>query len=126
MKLVRENLEFEKGRNPKTAMGIGGVDPLNEFKKDFKDLWENTLDYFSNMIGKTITAEMEKYWMDEKHMQQYESGEFTIEVESIYNQSIEIMNEHPQNIKPTIYFKPANDEVNRYIYTGESKINIEG
>lgn len=126
MKLVRENLEFERGRNPKSAMGIGGVNPFREFKKDFKQLWEDTLEYFNNMIGKTITAEMEKYWMDEKHIQQTEFGEFTIKVESIYNQSIEIMNEHEQNIRPAIYFKPTDDEVNRYIYTGESNINIEG
>lgn len=124
--IVRENLEFERGRDPKRSLGLGGVDPFGNFKKEFRELWHETLAEFDSMVGKTITAEMEKYWMDERHHPQYDYGEYTIKVERIYNSNIEITNENEQNIRPMIIFVPEGDDINRYKYKGDSKINIEG
>jgi len=121
-----KTIDFERGKNPKQIMGIGGIDPFNQFKVDFKELWDNTISSFDSLVGKTITAEMERYWMDERSHPQQETGEYTIQVESIFNKGIEIYNEHPQNIRPMIIFKSVGDSKNKYKYTGESKISVQG
>ena len=71
-KTVNEEQNFERGQNPKKAMGIGGLDLKDKFEEMVEDLetdismtkltanegWEEFLK--KSLIGKKITSEMTK------------------------------------------------------------------
>jgi hypothetical protein len=59
---VKENLDFERGVDPKASMGIGGIN----FNKNFNDFVEEWAIAIKKAVeGKTITAYMTKYWTTE-------------------------------------------------------------
>jgi hypothetical protein len=54
--------KFERGLNPKEAMGIGGVNFGEEFQKEFNEIAKVLLERLKKLKGKTITAEARQYY----------------------------------------------------------------
>jgi len=93
---LNETQNFERGQDPKAAMGIGGVelmdiftekrqlmeDDIEEIKKSYTDLWQ---DYVREILpGKEITATMSrlpKVTKDGGTQGKYETKSFTITVQ---------------------------------------------
>jgi hypothetical protein len=98
-KTVNEDVNFERGRNPKESMGIGGLELSEEFEERMDQLkmkvdgikatededWINYLE--ETFIGKKITAEMTTMpFMNLKSKEmsgKRETGKFSIEVQDI-------------------------------------------
>ena len=98
-KTINEVQNFERGQNPKRALGIGGFDlsadyniRMEDFKKeveesakDYKDTWVEFLR--KNLIGKTITAKLTSMPGINKETGKTtgkrETGEFTIILKDI-------------------------------------------
>ncbi len=93
---LNETQNFERGQDPKAAMGIGGVELMDDYnerisdlKVDIEDLKsaysESYKDYIREILpGKKITAKMSTLptiSKDGKSKGKYESGEFTITVQ---------------------------------------------
>ena len=117
-----ENINFER-KGPKASMALGGVDFLNSFAESFIDLWEDTLIKVESLVGKTITGEFEKYWVESGGRSFNEEGNYTFKVTKIYASNIKIMEPSENNIRPQIIFS-TEGEYPRYIWT-EGKIYIE-
>ena len=107
-KSVNESQNFERGKNPKTALGLGGIviekelgtriDELEyEMAMAAKATGEEYVEWLrKTFVGKTITAEMQHHSPmnpDTKKIQKSKgSGEFTIKVKDILpSDSIEEM-----------------------------------
>lgn len=98
-KMVKEGINFERGKNPKATMDIGGIDLAEKFKDRLNDLEmeiggvkvtadEEWYEYVKEtLVGKRITAEMVRMQtMDIKtgKMQGTQKrGDFTIEVQDV-------------------------------------------
>ena len=94
-----EKVNFERGRNPKAGLGIGGIhldkkflDRLNDLEMELGGVKVNAdeewHEYLKDLlVGKRITAEMTKLHtmnMKTKKMQgESKTGEFSIEVQDI-------------------------------------------
>jgi len=98
-KAVNEIQNFEKGQNPKKAMGIGGLDLSQDYQRRIDDYmqaidgitlshtdeWKEFLK--DTLVGKTITAELKKMpsmnAKTGKTSGSHERGEFTIKVKDV-------------------------------------------
>jgi len=99
-KTVNEDNNFERGRNPKAAIGIGGINLFDIYAEKMEELereismskinsdteWE---EYLRNtFVGKKVTANMTRMVTFDlksanKSLDGQKSGEFTIEVQDI-------------------------------------------
>jgi hypothetical protein len=99
-KTVNEDNNFERGRNPKAAIGIGGINLFEIYQEKMDDLnneiamtkfhaneeWSEFLT--KTFVGKKITAHMTRMVTfniktKERSLDGQKSGEFTIEVQDI-------------------------------------------
>jgi len=55
-KLVDEGIGFERGTNPKKAMGIGGTVPVELYAEVTKGAFEKWKDFLEGLKGKKITG----------------------------------------------------------------------
>ena len=95
---VNEDVNFERGRNPKKSMDIGGLDLATDYQRrvdeyrqsvegttlSHTDEWKEFLR--DTLVGKNITAEMKKLptiSKSGKTQTPFERGEFTIEVKDV-------------------------------------------
>ena len=84
-KSVNEDINFERTGNPKRSMGIGGIS-LSRTRKDFIDQarieWIDWIE--KNVVGRTITAKMNKLQKKTKDGYEFDGGnwgEYTINVD---------------------------------------------
>ena len=110
-KTINEVQNFERGKNPRSSLGIGGVQfgvekykMKEKLKKDWADFVKKTL------MGKTITGTFNKLKGD---IIERNWGEYTVKVKVISNLDIDDMG------------IVVSDENNRYIIPGDGKIFIE-
>ena len=93
---VNEAQEFERGKNPKQALGVGGLDLFKDIERRLDELdyeigttkfgmseeWAEDLQKM--LVGKTITADMKKLpkfdTKTKKQVGKWGQGEFTIKV----------------------------------------------
>ena len=81
-KKVYENIEFERGRDPKATLGVGGIN----FQKMFDELLDEWMDTVKgSIVGKTISGEFTKYLGVVRYQMQKESGPMTVKVVSAEN-----------------------------------------
>jgi len=97
---VNEDQNFERGKNPKAALGVGGINLYDLYQNKMKDLegeislakintdaeWEEYLR--KNFVGKRITAVMTRMVTfniktKERSLDAQKHGEFTIEIQDI-------------------------------------------
>lgn len=97
-KSVNETQNFERGKDPKKTLGIGGINLFDRYEEDLNDLkmslsmtklttneeWEDFL--VKTLVGKTITANMNKLATVSKEgttASKAEKGEFTITIKDV-------------------------------------------
>lgn len=80
-KNVNEDINFERGQNPKATMELGGVNYQGEFDKLF-DVWMKEL---KKLKGKTITGDINKHWMDSNYSMQDDLRKRSVKVNEIDN-----------------------------------------
>ena len=119
MELVRENLDFERGQDPKAAMDLGGINFEDQFRK-FYDEWTKSIE---SLIGKTITADVTRHWMDENHMSKYEEGTQTLKIVRINSPSSNSSMGSGLPIQWKIYFNSETGD--RYSMYLDQKIHIK-
>lgn len=95
---VNEVQNFERGQDPKKALGIGGLDLQSKFEEFIEDLemnismskltqdeaWEDFLQ--KNLVGKTITADLDPLMTIKKSgksIPKKPRGEYTIKIKDV-------------------------------------------
>ena len=114
---VNEEVNFERGQDPKESMGIGGINLADEYDEKMYELkysldatkekydieWE---EYVGEVLrGKTITAEMTKMpTMDKSGAMsgKHERGKFTVKV-----QDVKPSDEFSKNIGSNVHIMPS-------------------
>ena len=82
-KTINELQDFERGVDPRAAMGIGGIN-FNERFNNFSEEWKTSIE--KAVLGKSITARMKEFGMDNRG-RSWESG---IEMTTIKLKEIDI------------------------------------
>ena len=142
---IKESVNFERGKNPKSALGVGGVVLVNELEEKVEELeyqiamevkgvsdeWAEWLR--DTFVGKTITAQMHHHpamnMETKKNSPSKGSGEFTIEVQDIVpGDSIEDMFDKEKYARPiteqTVMVVDTDNNI--YSIKVKDKIYIEG
>lgn len=115
-KTVNEVQNFERGNNPRSAMGIGGVQfgvekfkMKQKLKNDWADFVRKTL------IGKTISGTFNKWSINpDTKMPDAKWGEYTVKVKEVSNLDLD---------DQVIIVSDSKNQY--YVPVGEEKIIIE-
>lgn len=141
---IKESVNFERGKNPKSALGVGGIVLSNELEekvdelkyeiamqvKGVSDEWAEWLR--ETFVGKTITAQMKHHpsvnMETKKSSPSKGSGEFTIKVQDIVpGDSIEDIFNKETYVRPieeqTVMVADTNNNI--YSIKVKDKIYIE-
>ena len=112
-------VNFERGKDPKSSIGLGGINYEEKFQKLYNE-WAESMNKWK---GKTITANMTKHWSEPGGKFFDNEGIYTIEVSKVDYPSSRATKGFGMPINWKIYVNDINGE--RYSIDLDQKIHIK-